>query len=236
MKTRHAVLTALLAFAPAASAQDRLVPDADVLTHPDPYLLKVRDVFERAFDEGVTSRAIVLPSFEVEYAVGLRKTKEGVEAFVLKASSSIWDVQLLKEYEEGRLYQLTRDGKKVPFEKSLVYQKLKKSTPSDHRKIKTELRTRSIPRDLAAKIDALWRDMLLSVAHPAQPADGVDGVTYHFSAWVSERGTLSGHVWSPEPDTNTGRLVALTETLAEYASGKADLKKLTEQVEKATGP
>jgi hypothetical protein len=44
---------------------------------------------------------------------------------------------------------------------------------------------------------------------------------------------LSGHVWSPEEDTKTGRLVALTEALADFASGKADLKKLNDQVERA---
>jgi serine/threonine protein kinase len=36
------------------------------------------------------AKAIVLPSFEPEYAVGLRNIKEGVEAFVLNALSSIW--------------------------------------------------------------------------------------------------------------------------------------------------
>jgi serine/threonine protein kinase len=41
------------------------------------------------------AKAIVLPPFEPEYAVGLRNTKEGVEAFVLKALSSIWDVEFL---------------------------------------------------------------------------------------------------------------------------------------------
>lgn len=233
MKIQRAVLIALIGIAQSAPAQDHLIPDTDVLVCPDSYLMKVRDVFARAFDDGVTSRAVVLPSFEVEYAIGLRKTKEGIEAFALKASSSIWDVQLLKEYEEGKVQEVSQDGRTVPYEKSEGYRKLKKSTPSDHRKIKTELRTRPIPKDLAEKINVFWREMLLNVEHPAKMDEGLDGVTYHFSAWVLGRGDLSGHVWSPEPDSKTGRLVALTEALADYASGKADLKRLTEQVERA---
>jgi hypothetical protein len=162
MKTRQAVLIVLVGIAQSASAQDPLIPDGGFSIRPGPYRLKVREVLARAFEEGVTSRAIVLPSFEPEYAVGLRKTKEGVEAFVLKASSSIWDVEYLKSIEEGRAVLLDEEGNRIPperLEQDEYYQELK-----------------------------------------------------------------------------TGRLVALTEALSDYASGKADLKRLTEQVEKATKP
>jgi hypothetical protein len=212
------------------------VPDADVLVDPGTYRLKVGQVLKPAFDMEVTSRVIVLPSFRVEYAVGLRTTKEGVEAFVLKATSSIWDVETLNMYEEGRLLVVDEEGKTIPFEQDESYQELKKTTPSDHRKIKTDLRARSIPKNLAVKIDALWQAMLLSIQYPTKPIDGCDGEFYYFSARIRGGGQLSGHVWSPEPESKTGRLVQLTETLADYASGKADLKTLSEQVEKAEKP
>lgn len=236
MKSLPACLIALIAIVPSAPAQDQLVPDRDVLSHPDPYRLKVRDVLAQAFEAGVTSRAIVLPAFRVEYAVGLRTTKQGVEVFVLRASSSIWDVEYLKMHEEGRLIVEDEEGNRVPLERDEEYQELKKSTPSDHRKIKTDRRARLFPANLAVKIDALWREMLLDVRHPTKPVDGYDGETYCFSALVPNRGPLSGHVWSPEPDSKTGRLVAVTEALAGYASGTADLNRLTEQVERAIKP
>jgi hypothetical protein len=234
MKTRHAAFTILIAITQSASAQDRLIPDAGVPAAPRSYWLKVRDVLAQAFEEGVTSRAVVLPSFRVEYAVGLRRTKVGVEAFVLRASSSIWDVEYLKMLEQRP--NLDEQGKPVPLEQDEEYQELKKKTPSDHRNIKTERHARPIPAALAARVESVWHTTLLSARSPTKMRDGCDGETYHFSALVPKRGHLSGHVWSPEPDSKTGRLVALTDALADYASGKVDMKRLSEEVERASKP
>jgi hypothetical protein len=107
------------------------------LVRPGHYRLKVRDVLARAFEAGVTSEGIVLPSGEPEFAVGLRKTKGGVEAFVPKASSSIWDVEFLKSIEEGKAWLMDEHGKRIPperLEQDDYYQELKKSTLSDDRK------------------------------------------------------------------------------------------------------
>jgi hypothetical protein len=234
MKTRYAALTVLIAIVQSASAQDRLIPDVDAPVTFKSYWLKVREVFAQAFEEEVTSRAIVLPSFRVEYAVGLRRTKVGVEAFVIRASSSIWDVAYLKMIEEGEVLIVDEEDKRVPLEQDEEYQELKKTTPSDHRKIKFERRARPIPAGLAAKVEAVWHTMLLSARYPTKARDGCDGEIYHFSALVPKRGHLGAHVWSPEPDSKTGRLVALTDALAEYASGKVDLKRLSEEVERAS--
>ena len=117
------------------------------------------------------------------------------------------------------------------------YQESKKSTLSDHRKIKTDRQARPIPASLATKIQGIWHEMLLTVRRPPKTSDDrADGVTYCFSAAVPGKAQLNGSVWSPEPDSKTGRLVALTEALSDYASGKADLKRLTEQVERAARP
>ena len=109
---------------------------------------------------GVTSRAIIFPSFAVEYAVGLRKTEKGVEVFVLRASSSIWEVEYREMHEDGRLRVIDEDGEPIPLDQNEEYQELKKRTPSDHRKIKVDQRARPIPADLAAQIDAIWHLML----------------------------------------------------------------------------
>jgi hypothetical protein len=237
MKTQHAVLIVLIAIAHCASAQDHLVPDADgLIVTPRSYGQKAREVFAKAFEAGVTSRAIVFPSFEIEYAVGLRKTKKGVEAFVLRASSSIWEVEFREMHEDGRMRVVDEDGKPVPLDQDEEYQELKKRTPSDHRKIKVDQRARPIPADFAAQIDAIWHVMLRNARQHRHTGFDCDGITYHFSALVPPGRRLSGHVYCPEEDSKTGRLVALTETLADFASGKADLKKLNDQVQRATKP
>jgi hypothetical protein len=214
-----------------------LIPDAGGLgVEPGTYGQKAREVFARAFEAGVTSRAIVFPSFEVEYAVGLRKTKKGVEVFVLRAASSIWEVEYREMHEKGRLVVVDEDDKSVPLDQNEEYQELKKRTPSDHRKIGVDQRARPIPADLAAHIDAVWHVMLRNARQHRHTGVDCDGVTYHFSALAPNGQHLSGHVWSPDEDSKTGRLVALTETLADFASGKADLKKLNDQVRRATKP
>src|SRR4051812_20093909 len=129
MKTQHAVLIVLIGIAQSASAQDCLIPDPDVLLNPSPYLLMVRDVFVEAFKKGVTSRAVVLPAGEFEYAVGLRRTKEGVEVFALKASSWIWETALLKMYERDGGHLIDEKGNTVPLERNEYYQELKKAVP-----------------------------------------------------------------------------------------------------------
>jgi hypothetical protein len=236
MRIRHPSFVVLIAIAQTASAQDRLIPDAEMPATSKIYWLKVRDVLAQAFEEGVTTRAVVLPSFRVEYAVGLRRTKVGVEAFVVRASSSIWDVEYLKMIEEERVLYVDEEGKRVPLERNEEYQELKKNTPSDHRKIKTRRNARPIPAALAARLESVWHTAILSARYPTETGDGCDGETYHFSAQIPKRGLLSAHVWSPEPDSKTGRLVALTDALADYASGKIALKRLSEEVERASKP
>ena len=236
MKKWYPIFIGLVTIAFDASAQDHLIPDADVLVDPDSYRLKVRHVFDEAFASGVTVRAVVLPSFKDEYAVGLRITAEGAEAFVLEPSSRIWNSELLGMYEAGKIAELGDDGKTIPLEEIRSYRELKERTPADYRDIKVRRRARPLPKDVASKIESLWGKMLLGVRHPDRPILGKDGVTYHFSAWIRGRGDLSGHVWSPEPGTKPGQLAALSVVLADYSRGDADPKLLSEQLEKAMKP
>ena len=235
MKIRTVVFLVLLSLVQAASAQEHLIPDCSVLAEPDGYMLKIRHVFAQAFEEHVSLRAIVIPSFEKEYAVGLQATKEGTEAFFLSPSSQVWNTEVLKEYEEGKMRAYV-NGKPVALQDDKNYQRLKRTTPSDYRKIGVTRRARPIPKDLADRITALWHERLLDVRHPTELVDGCDGETYYFSAWVWGRGQLSGHVWSPEPDAKAGRLVGVVTALADFSNGKADLKHLAEHVDRATKP
>src|SRR5262249_15397027 len=105
--------------------------------------------------------------------------------------------------------------------------------PADYRDIKATRRARPLPRELAEEIKTVWKTMLLDVRYPEESIPGTDGVTYHFSAWFLGRGEISGHVWSPDEESRTGRLAALADALGDYARGKADLSTLKRAREKA---
>lgn len=223
---RFLVLAFLMLMAQSATAQDHLIPDNDVLVDPDSYKLKVRHVFRDAFENRVTIRVIVLPSFKDEYAVGLREKDGTSEVFLLEPSSRIWATELLEMYEEGKIRMVATGGKQVPLEENEHYKALKETAPADYRQIKARRKARPIPADVAKNIKAIWDEMLLSVRHPAEPMLGADGVMYYFSASIPWRGDISGHIWSPEPDSKTGRLVALANSLVGYAKGELTLEEV----------
>jgi hypothetical protein len=224
----------LVVLAHPTSAQDHLIPDTSVFADPDSHLLKCRHVFAPAFKDDVTLRALVLGSFEKEYVVGVEVGDAGAQAFVLEASSSIWDTELLEMYKTGEIGRtITPDGKEVPLEEDEGYKELKKRTPADYRTITPIRRARPLPRDLADGIKMVWEVMLLDVRHPKRSGDGLDGVEYHFSASVQERGDISGHIWSPGAESKTGQLARLAEALANFARGAGSLETLTTRLESA---
>ena len=187
----------------------------------------------QAFDEGVILRCLVLPSFHDEYAVGLHVKRERAEAFVLEPSSWIWNTELVRLRQNGEIKDVTGLGKEmkvIPPEKSEALKKLKEKTPADYRSIKATRRARVLPRDLADEIEVVWKEMLLDVRHPKEPILGNDGVIYHFSARLEWRGEISGHTWSPDPDSRTGRLTSLADALGDYAR-----KDRPERTQKETG-
>ena len=227
MKLWLPALALVIASARCAIGQDHLIPDASVFVDPDPYRLKARHIFAPAFAKDVQLRVLVLPSFEDEFVAGLRRKGEDVEAFVMRPSSNIWATDVLKKYESGGLQAFKPGVGKIPLEKDEAYQDLKKRTPADFRTIKPIVRARPIPREIAGELAALWKALLLGVKYPDERILGTDGVTYEFSARLKADGEVSGHIWSPEPDTKMGRVVELVDGLADYADGKIELDKLT---------
>jgi hypothetical protein len=232
MKTCLACLVLLTSLARSSAAQDHLLPNVNAFAEPDGYLLKMRHIFAQAFDGGVILRALVLPSFENEYVVGLQDIRGGVEAFVLEPSFNIWHTQLVEDFED-EIKELTRAGEAIPPETTAQLKKLKGETPADYRTIKATRHACALPREVSEEIRGVWKKMLLDVRHPKEPRDGLDGITYHFSAFFVGWGELSGEAWSPDAESKTGRLVSLAEALGDYARGKVDLNMLTKTLEQA---
>jgi hypothetical protein len=107
---------------------------------------------------------------------------------------------------------------------------LKADAPANYRDIKATRQAQPISRKLAEEIKTIWEKMLLDVKHPKEVIDGMDGVTYNFSAWVKGRGEISGHIWSPKSGSKTGKLTSLVLVMGDYARGKVDLGTLNQKV------
>lgn len=58
--------------------------------------------------------------------------------------------------------------------------------------------------------------MLYAAHYSRGPTHGHDGETYHFSAKGWGRHYIAGYTWSPDPETQTGKLVKLTELMSDY--------------------
>ncbi len=218
-------------------AQEHLVPEPGLLAEYDEYRSKVREAFAAAQKEEVVCQAVILASIVPEQAIGVRKSATGHEVFSSVPSSAIWDTELVRMHESGEIQTFNKDGKKLTLEEDESYQKLKKRTPADFRKITTDVKAVAVDNAIAKRIAAVWERMLLATRQPKEQRQGLDGASYHFSMLVSGRGVISGQVWSPNEKTKTAALVDLAYALSDFAMGRSNaeaLKKTMTRVEKLT--
>ena len=206
-------------------AQDHLEPDVSPFVNPNSYLLKIHQIFEDAFDENVLLRSLVIRSFADEYVVALVVKGEQAEAFVLEPTSNIW---LSENLENCRGYVKIHEkaGEKVPPD---LLERLKEleNKAVDYRTIKAIRRARPIPRPMAEEIRVVWEKMLLDVKYPKNVREpGKDGVTYYYSAWIKDRGEISGNIHQPKLGTKPGALTSLALVLGDYTRGKIELSEL----------
>jgi hypothetical protein len=216
----------------ARADDDHLVP---LQNYQIRYETMVRKVFAEAFRDEVILNATIVESFQKECAVGLRpgKTRGSFDVFALEPSSSLWDLELIKLFETGKLGR-GLDGKLIPLARNPHYQALKNRTPVSFRQVKVRVRARPLLPGLAGRLMVIWFDAL-KVVKPEENngrAGVDDGTSYHYYARVPERGIRSGESYSPDSDLpKIWRLSALAERLALYAKGKADLPALRTAIE-----
>ncbi len=91
-------------------AQQRLTP-----VEPPPDLLanygaRLRIVLGEAYSPDVKLRAVVRPSFHVEFAVGLRGRSGGYEIFALRPSRRVWGYEAIDLMKSGRMGSLRVEG------------------------------------------------------------------------------------------------------------------------------
>jgi len=112
--------------------------------------------------------------------------------------------------------------------------RLEASVPSDPNNLKVAYCETNVSDVLGGRIVKVWRNMLMRTRYPQKNMNGADGVTFHFS--MSAFGPLSGQVWSPDRNSNTGTLVALANEMYGICTKRKDasmgnLEKLTAELE-----
>ncbi len=202
-------------------AQEHLVPEPDTFGQAIEYHEKVRHLFDEGFRPEVLLRVVIFESFSTEFVIGIRKVSSGFEAFSLRAKTSIGDTELLKYYEEGKIFLLDRDGNQTPGVETEEYQNLKRRTPADFRDIAVERSQRRLSKATVDEVADIWRAMLLETRYSKKFREGKDGTNYYFAIRDLNWGvSMSGRVWSPDKSSRTRLLVQLAESLKDYIETK----------------
>jgi hypothetical protein len=213
-------LSILLGLMGEVSAQEHLVPEAHDFGKVIEYHQKIRHLFDDAFRPDVLLRVVIIESFSTESVIGIRKVSNGFEVFHLRAKTHIWDTELLKDYEEGRIFSLDRDGNQTPGVETEGYRDLKRRTPADFRDIGVEPAQRGLPKVTVDEVADIWRAMLLETRYPKRIRLGKDGTSYYFAMRDNFAVSMNGMVWSPAKSSRTNLLVQLAESLKDYIESK----------------
>jgi hypothetical protein len=202
--------------------RDHLGPETGMLAEYSEYSLKMRTVLRKGFSRDVVLRAVCFPSFSSEWLVGIRKKDEEYSVFLLNPKKRVWNTELIKMYETGQIKEIakTDDGETVARPATNALACLKQEMPDDWRKIEVTETTAPIDNKTAELLAEVWSGMLLRVRHPMESHNGLDGVTYHFSMWVKNRGILSGTTWSPDPYSNPGMLANISYVMKTFVEAE----------------
>jgi hypothetical protein len=216
------VLSILVGLMGEVSAQEHLVPVPEAYDFGEAieYHQKIRRLFEEGFRPEVVLKVVILESFSTESVIGIRKVSNGFEAFHLRAKTSIGDTEILKDYEEGKIFLLDREGNRIPGVDTEEYQNLKRRTPSDFRDIEVERSEKWLPKATVDEVTDIWKAMLLETRYPKKNRFGKDGTDYYFAMRDEIGASISGMVWSPARSSRTDLLVQLAESLKDYIESK----------------
>jgi hypothetical protein len=187
-------------------ARAGLPPNATSLR---PYHEIVITVLEGAFDADVRARLIAMPSYTPEYAVGIRETNDRHKIFHLASQSQLWS------YENLKTLRAIAEAGGLPGQDTNIAEAIAEyeaRLPGDYHDVETNYCEIDIASELAEDLLVVWERILLETRYGDQEPVGPDGTDYHFS--MSASGVImAGKVWSPNPQSKTGAMVSITETM-----------------------
>jgi hypothetical protein len=208
-------LRALIAFLailstgyPAVQAQDHLEPEEGILEMDEDswdYSKRLRTILLKDAATYHLARMVWLPSFAPESVVTVVRHDEGF---------------------------LTPDDQLTYFVEYAVVEKPLWGA-ENVRAVKVKKSRANLDRKTAEAVQEVWRLMLRTVRYPDKHRDGLDGETYRFSRGVPllDRGRPSlvggfehGQIWTPDAGSMTRELVAIGESLKNYALARPEEK------------
>jgi hypothetical protein len=204
------IILAMLLFGPQvcmANYYNHLEPEQSLFTSSQSrqkYHHMVIDALKEVYTKDVVARVIVLPSFEPEYAIALKKHNEEYTVFMASPTMQLSEYKTIEEnIENGKV---NHDDEHVTRLKALypTYNEI----PLTHCSV-------AIDADLGDKLLTVWQTMLLTTRYEKDRPNilQIDGVSYHYSTDF-----FAGQTWSPSQNSKTGKLVAITDALATYCT------------------
>ena len=206
-------IAALLTAAPA-TAQHRLAPPAAEVEILADYEASVREVLREAFSPEVKARAVVYPSSQAEFAVGLRHSAQGDEIFFIRPSRQVWTYTLVALMRQGHAGSMSMDGSDRTDEEIA---RLTDGLPERPADLSLERCAAPVDEDAANALILAWRTMLEDIGPPQEP--GLDGVSYEFSMPAGDR-SLAGETWSPRRGSRTEKLTRIAEQMRIYCESR----------------
>ena len=219
------------ALAVGSAAQPRLVaPEEPNGAIPAAYQRDVRQVFAEAHGADVVLRAIVLPGFGVEFAVGLRRRGAGYEIFSLTPSEQIWAFQRLAMLRSGEMGATVLEGggegedmlsgelRDISGEEIA---RLEALLPEDPTELPLARCAVAVDSRTAAALVGAWQTMLEAMRPGDELEVGADGTSYLFSMEIGVR-SLSGEAWSPERRSRPGRLARIAEAMRDHCGDRRE--------------
>jgi hypothetical protein len=209
--------TALICAA-AALGQSHLVPEEKNDGPLAAYEADLATVLREAFTPSVVARALVLPSFEPEYAVGLRKNADGYELFsVTPASTRISTYMMRDLIRQGHAgsFALNMDTGEMKDRAAEEFEELGRGLPADPADLPLSQCAVKLDAAIAVELLGAWKTMLEEVRPVGGPQGGIDGVTYRFFL-NRDGGALTGETWSPRKNSRPATLARIAETMRDY--------------------
>lgn len=200
---RVLIIAALIGFAPFCNGGDgSLEPESSQYDFfLSDYRVAVIQKLSEAMGGAPRLQMLVLPSFQSEYVIGVI---DGEEPFarIVTLDAQIWGLM------QGETFDL--DGNRPS------------ATVTDMR----------ITPELYGAIESYTCNAIKDVRYHEDESIGLDGVNFHFSAWCQSFGSPAGaKAWSPGPDTDAGKLIAVFQTLKEAAEkGESKQKRMLEKL------
>ena len=209
----------------AVAADDHLVPEDNQFTRaalPNgqgslaPYYGKVLELLGGAYAREVRARVIVMPSYGTEHAIGIAQNGDAYEMFHLSLAANIWRYEML---QQAKAVDVTRLPAGPAQDMQRIIAEMQRGIPDDYHDITVTDCRAPLPPALARQVIESWEKLLLRTRYTPARQVGRDGTDYHFSM-PNETQQLAGKAWDPPPDSDIGRLVAITANMKAWCAAR----------------